>query len=57
MVNSGAKLVGAVDASTYNYVESEAVIDGKFVGLALDINEDNSERIANWLEEIKGELA
>jgi flavodoxin len=57
VVNSGAKLVGAVDASTYNYVESEAVIDGKFVGLALDVNEDNSERIANWLEEIKGELA
>ena len=55
--NSGAKLIGAVDASTYNYTDSESVVDGKFVGLALDVNEDNDERIANWVEEIKDQLA
>lgn len=50
---SGATLVGSVDASTYSYDDSEAVVDGKFVGLALDINESDSqinERIANWVE-------
>lgn len=47
--DSGATLVGQVDASTYQYDDSEAVVDGKFVGLALDINEDNAQRIDDWV--------
>lgn len=50
------KIVGAVSTEGYNYDDSEAVVDGKFVGLALD--EDNEynetdERIKNWLAELK----
>lgn len=52
----GAKLVGEVDAGTYSYDDSASVIDGKFVGLALDVNEDNDQRVASWVEVIKSEL-
>ena len=57
---AGARIVGAVDASEYNYEESEAVIDGHFVGLALDeVNEaDRTDgRIDAWLADIKPQLA
>ena len=56
VVNSGAHLVGQVDASAYSYDDSESVIDGKFMGLALDINEEDAkteERISNWLDDIR----
>ena len=53
---AGANIVGAVSTDGYTFDESTAVVDGKFVGLALD--EDNEsdktdERIAAWVEEIK----
>ena len=51
-VQAGATVVGAVDASGYDYSDSEAVVDGKFVGLALDeMNEPDKtdERIAAWI--------
>lgn len=57
--DSGAKLVGQVDAGTYNYDDSEAVVDGKFVGLALDCSESQGKsenRIDEWLDSIKSEL-
>lgn len=57
--DSGAKLVGPVDASTYTYDDSESVVDGQFVGLALDVNESDDEinrRIDNWVAAIKPEL-
>lgn len=56
---AGAKLIGEVDATGYSYDDSEAVVDGKFVGLALDdVNEDGKteSRIDAWLDEIKKEL-
>ncbi len=49
---AGATLVGEVSTEGYTYDDSEAVVDGKFVGLALDEeNEgDNTEaRIDAWL--------
>lgn len=55
---AGAKLVGSVDASAYDYEDSESVVDGKFVGLALDAdNEDDKTegRIDSWLEGLKKE--
>lgn len=58
-VAAGANLVGAVDAAGYSYDDSEAVVDGKFVGLALDdVNEDDKteERINAWIEDIKPSL-
>lgn len=55
----GASVVGAVDDSDYSYDDSEAVIDGKFVGLALD--NDNEEgktagRIDAWIKSIEASL-
>lgn len=57
--DSGANILGMVDAGDYNYGSSQAVIGGKFVGLAIDINETDSkteERIDKWIEEIKPSL-
>jgi len=57
--DSGATFIGAVSADGYTYDDSAAVVDGKFVGLALDdVNEDDKtdERIDAWVEDIKGSL-
>lgn len=53
---AGANMIGSVSTDGYSFDESTAVVDGKFVGLALD--EDNEcyktdERITAWVEEIK----
>lgn len=57
--DAGAKLVGEVSTDGYTFDDSEAVVDGKFVGLALDdVNEDDKTegRIDAWLEAIKPAL-
>ena len=56
---SGAQFIGAVDTDDYTFDDSEAVVDGKFVGLPLDdINEDNKTdaRIDAWIALISPEL-
>ena len=56
---AGATLVGEVSTDGYTFDDSEAVADGKFVGLALDdVNEDDKTegRIDAWLEAIKPSL-
>ena len=56
---SGAKFVGAVETDGYTFDGSEAVVDGKFIGLPLDdINEDDKTdtRIDNWIAEISPNL-
>lgn len=53
---NGATVVGAVDASDYTYDDSEAVQDGKFVGLAIDEDNESTKtdgRIAAWVANIK----
>ena len=55
----GATVVGEVDIDGYIFDDSDAVVDNKFVGLALDdINEDDKTdgRIDAWLEQINGSL-
>jgi len=52
----GANIVGATSTDGYEFDESEGVRDGKFVGLAID--EDNEsdktdDRIAAWVAAIK----
>ncbi|PLX14085.1 MAG: flavodoxin [Marinilabiliales bacterium] len=52
----GANIIGRVDTDGYDYRESEAIIDGKFIGLP--VNEDfepelTDERVNNWVEKIK----
>lgn len=56
---AGADIVGAVPADGYTFDASEAVVDGKFVGLALDeVNEDDKTdgRIDAWVEQIRPSL-
>lgn len=56
---AGATVVGSVDASDYDYEDSEAVVDGKFVGLALDNDNEGdktSERIDAWISQITPSL-
>ena len=56
---AGANVIGAVSTEGYTFDDSESVIDGKFVGLALDeVNEDDKtdERIDAWVAEIQPHL-
>ena len=58
-VAKGAVIIGAVATDGYEFDGSNAVKDGKFVGLALD-NDNQSDltqsRIEAWVEQIKSEL-
>jgi flavodoxin I len=52
-------LVGQTSTEGYNFEESTSVVDGKFLGLVID--EDNQddltdERLENWAEQIKGDF-
>ena len=56
---TGAKIVGFTSTDGYDFDDSKAVIDGKFVGLVID--EDNQddltdERISSWTENIKADI-
>lgn len=56
---SGVRFIGSVDTDDYTFDDSEAVIDGKFIGLPLDdINEDDKTdaRIDAWIAAITPEL-
>lgn len=51
-----AELVGAVDVDGYTFDSSDAVIDDKFVGLALDEDNEYNEtdaRIEAWVADLK----
>lgn len=55
----GGKVVGQTSTDGYDFEDSQAVIDGKFVGLILDQdNQDDltEERIDAWVEAIRGEF-
>lgn len=55
----GVKFVGQVSTDGYTFGDSAAVIDGQFIGLALDdVNEDDKTdgRIDAWVEQIKDAL-
>lgn len=58
--DKGATFIGSVSTDGYTFDDSASVEDGKFIGLALD--EDNEsdkteDRINAWIEQIKPELA
>lgn len=57
--HSGCDLLGKTAIDGYEYDETKAEIDGQFVGLALD--EDNqsdltNKRIKDWVEELKNQF-
>jgi len=57
--DSGAKFIGAVSTDGYNFSDSDAVVDGKFIGLPLDdVNEDDKTdgRIDAWIAAISPNL-
>lgn len=56
----GCRFIGSVPDSDYSYSSSVSVIDGKFIGLAIDdINESDKtdDRIAAWTDMLKSDLA
>ena len=56
LMKNGAVLVGQVSADDYEYDESDAVVDGKFLGLPVDEDfepELTDERVKNWVELIR----
>lgn len=55
----GVEVIGFIPTDGYSFDDSEAVVDGKFVGLALDNdNEPNetSTRIENWATLLKSNI-
>lgn len=60
VVERGATVVGAWPTDGYDFEESNAVVDGQFVGLVID--EDNEadlsdDRVARWADTIRAALA
>ncbi len=56
---NGCEVVGKVSMDSYEYDESLAEVDGQFVGLPLDEdNESNltADRIKKWVEQLKKEF-
>ncbi len=59
VIENGGKVVGSTSTENYHFEETEIIIDDKFIGLALD--EENQanltpKRIEKWLEDIKAEF-
>ena len=59
VIKKGGKVVGFTSTDGYHYEETSMVKDGKFIGLALD--EENQpnltpKRIGDWITEIKKEF-
>lgn len=51
----GAEVIGFTDTAGFDFVESTAVRDGKFVGLALDLDTQSGKtekRVTEWLSQI-----
>ncbi|MCC8146839.1 MAG: flavodoxin [Bacteroidales bacterium] len=58
--DKGIKLIGQVSTEGYDYEDSKAVVDGKFVGLALDDDNESDKtnnRISAWVSEISQQLS
>lgn len=56
LMKQGAVLVGQVPASEYEFDESEAVVDGKFLGLPVDEDfepELTDERVKKWVDQLR----
>jgi len=59
LVENGATVVGAWPTDGYGFEASKAVVDGEFVGLVIDHDnqsDQTDERVDAWLEIVKPEL-
>lgn len=59
VIERGGVIIGQCETSEYEFSESDAIVDDKFIGLAVD--EDNDDdltpaRIQKWIADIKGKL-
>ncbi|MEA3318253.1 MAG: flavodoxin [Bacteroidota bacterium] len=55
----GANIVGRIGLEGYDFKESKAVFDNKFIGLPIDEDFENNltdKRISDWVEQLKNEL-
>lgn len=55
----GAKVVGEWPTDGYEFDHSEAIVDGKFVGLVLDLDNQSGlteQRLDTWLAQIAGDF-
>ncbi len=55
----GARIIGFTSTEGYHFNKSRALRDGKFSGLAIDFENQatqNSQRVKNWVEQLKKEL-
>jgi flavodoxin I len=58
-MKNGAVLTGQVSTDGYEFDESEAVVDGKFLGLPIDEDfepELTDERVEKWVKQISSEF-
>ncbi|MFV0505174.1 MAG: flavodoxin [Bacteroidales bacterium] len=58
--DKGCTIVGAVDTEGYDYDESIAEVDGQFVGLVIDEDNESDKtnaRIDSWIELIKAQIS
>lgn len=56
---NGAKVVGLTSSDGYKFDHSQALRDGKFLGLVIDYENQankNDERISGWVKQLKEEL-
>ncbi len=59
IADKGSVIIGQVDTEGYSFDESTSVIDGKFIGLALDNDNEShlsKDRIENWIQNISLEF-
>jgi flavodoxin I len=59
VTSRGAKVIGAWPADNYEFLDSEALREGKLVGLLIDTGDDATttrRRIEQWVEKIRPAL-
>lgn len=59
VTEKGAKVIGSWPTEGYDYTASKAEIDGEFLGLVLDQDNQSEltkDRVAEWIETIKTEM-
>lgn len=57
--NKGCTIIGQVSTEGYTYDGSDSVVDGRFVGLPIDNDNESDQtdqRIACWVEDLKKEI-
>ncbi|MGD9978750.1 MAG: flavodoxin [Bacteroidales bacterium] len=59
LIEKDARIAGECSTNDYEFADSEAVINGKFIGLPIDEDfepEKTQPRIENWVKELKDKL-